>query len=125
MKVLVDTSVWVAHFQRANADLVQLLQAGQVLIHPMVIAELACGTPPDRARTLRNLSLLEQAHEASWAEVMFLLDREKLFGRGCGLVDMALLASALMTPGAVLWTFDKRLDALAKTLGVMHRPSMH
>ncbi|EQD40112.1 PilT domain-containing protein, partial [mine drainage metagenome] len=41
-------------------------------------------------------------------EVMEFIEREKLYGLGCGLVDMTLLASTLITPGAELWTLDKR-----------------
>jgi hypothetical protein len=39
----------------------------------------------------------------------------------CGLIDMVLLASTLMTPGAALWTLDKRLRAFAERLEVLHR----
>ena len=46
--VLVDTSVWVDHFRQANPTLAALLESDRVLVHPMVIGELACGTPPDR-----------------------------------------------------------------------------
>lgn len=49
------------------------------------------------------------------------IDREHLFGLGCGIVDMHLLASILITQGARLWTLDKRLDMLAERFGVAHR----
>ena len=35
-QVLVDTSVWVAHFRQRDDALVNLLQADKVLMHPMV-----------------------------------------------------------------------------------------
>ncbi len=41
--VLVDTSVWIEHLRRANAQLASLLEAGDVVCHPLVIGELACG----------------------------------------------------------------------------------
>ncbi|EXI67762.1 MAG: hypothetical protein AW08_01703 [Candidatus Accumulibacter adjunctus] len=56
---------------------------------------------------------------------MDFIEHERLFGLGCGLVDLLLLASTLMTPGAELWTLDKRLGALANRFGVMHRPTEH
>jgi hypothetical protein len=88
--VLIDTSVWVAHFRQCNAELVRLLALDGALMHPLVQAELACGTPPEpRARTL---------------------------------ADLGLLASTLLTPGAVLWTLDKRLAALAGRFGVSYAP---
>jgi len=123
--VLVDTSVWVAHFRQRNAALVTLLAADQALMHPMVLGEMACGTPPERARTLSDLSLLQATQQASLREVMAFVDREQLYGLGCGLVDMNLLASTLLTPGATLWTLDKRLAELAARFKVEHCPPLH
>jgi len=37
-------------------------------------------------------------------------------------VDIALLASTLLTPGASLWTLDKRLAGLAERFGVAYSP---
>ncbi|MCA1779720.1 MAG: hypothetical protein LC637_10135 [Xanthomonadaceae bacterium] len=48
MSVLVDTSVWVGHFKRRNDSLVDLMLRDEVLTHPTVLGELACGTPPAR-----------------------------------------------------------------------------
>ena len=122
--VLVDTSVWVDHFRRRNAAMVELLASESALTHPMVLAELACGTPPaPRLRTLRDLRLLRQTQQASLPEVMDLIEREELYGLGCGLIDLMLLASTLISPVAELWTLDKRL-ALADRFGVLHQPTM-
>ena len=123
--VLVDTSVWVNHFRQHNSALTQLLEADMVLMHPMVLGELACGTPPARAQTLADIERLQQTQQASLREVLDFIDREKLFGLGCGLVDMVLLASTLMTPGIALWTLDKRLCALAERFKVLHRSIQH
>jgi hypothetical protein len=56
---------------------------------------------------------------------MDLIEREALYGLGCGLIDLALLASTLITPGAVLWTGDTRLSALATRFGVAHHCELH
>src|SRR5882672_8215755 len=40
---LVDTSVWVDHLRAGNRTLVSLLHDAEVLTHPFVIGELACG----------------------------------------------------------------------------------
>lgn len=124
-RVLVDTSVWVDHFRQRNAPLVALLVQDSVLIHPLVLGELACGTPPSRTQTLADLQRLQSAQQATVREVMALVERERLFGLGCGLVDVSLLASALMTPGATLWTLDRRLAALAERFRVAHRVALH
>ena len=126
MNVLVDTSVWVAHFRQTNAALVTLIHQDLVLSHPMVLAEIACGTPPaPRQQTLGDMTLLGQASLATWAEVMAFIEREKLYGLGCGFVDIALLASACITPDAALWTLDKKLMDLAKRFDVLFMPSLH
>ncbi len=119
MNVLVDTSVWVAHFRHANLALVNLIERDCVLGHPMVLAEIACGTPPvPRDQILGDMALLGQARLASWSELMAFIEREKLYGVGCGFVDIALLASACITPDARLWTLDKKLLDLARRFGV-------
>ena len=115
MSVLIDTSVWVDHFRRANTRLVQLVTSDQALTHPVVLVELACGTPPaPRVQTLHDIGLLQHAKHATWTEV---IEARQFYGRGCGSSDLTLLASTLMTPGASLWTLDKRLALLAGAIG--------
>lgn len=121
--VLVDTSVWIRHFRRADALLTQLLLGDEVLCHPLVMVELACGTPPaPRDHTLGSLRQLRQTAIAAPEETLALIERKRLFDRGCGAVDVTLLASTLLTPGARLWTHDRHLQDLAERLGVAFRP---
>jgi predicted nucleic acid-binding protein len=117
--VLVDTSVWVSHFRSANPALRTLLDHDRALGHPLVVLELACGTPPaPRKRTLDDLKMLRQANVATTDEVLALIENERLYDAGWGAVDVALLASVLLTPDSRLWTADRNLDALATRLGV-------
>ncbi|RZT10281.1 hypothetical protein SAMN05216319_1262 [Duganella sp. CF402] len=119
--VLVDTSVWVAHFRRPSAELIDLLKRDLVLTHPLILGELTCGTPPaPRAQTLKDMSVLQKPRQAALREVMYFIEREQLYGFGCGIVDMALLSSTLITPGVKLWAFDKRLAHLASRFRVQH-----
>ncbi len=124
--VLVDTSLWVGHFRRANPVLQSLLATDQVLCHPLIVLELACGTPPaPRERTLGDLKMLRQAVVATTEETLALVEKERLYDSGCGAIDVALLASVLLTPDARLWTADRNLDALASRLGVASKPAGH
>ena len=123
--VLVDTSVWVAHFKQHNESLTRMLEMDMAMTHPMVLGEIACGTPPDRARTLLDLADLRPAQQASLREVMAFMERESIYGIGCGLIELMLLASVLITPDTELWTLDKRLAALAQRFGVLHEPTLH
>lgn len=119
MAVLVDSSVWVGHFRKPNTVLQSLLSGDQVLCHPLIVLELACGTPPaPRARTLGAFRRLQQSVIPTIDETLALIEGERLQDLGCGAVDISLLASTLLTRDALLWTVDKNLAALAAALGI-------
>jgi predicted nucleic acid-binding protein len=123
--VLVDSSVWVAHFRKSNGLLQSLLATDQVLCHPLIVLELACGTPPaPRDRTLSDLKKLQRSVIAATEEALELIQRERLQDSGCGAMDMSLLASVLLTPDALLWTVDRNLDALSTRFGVAFRGAL-
>lgn len=115
--ILVDTSVWAAHFRSGRRDLSTLLEQQQVLGHPFVIGELACGRLPHRAQALADLAQLPAAPVAVQDEVLELIDRHRLMGTGLGWVDAHLLASSFLAR-APLWTLDRTLGAHARRLGV-------
>ena len=115
--ILVDTSVWVEHLRRGLPRLATLLQEGEVLIHPCVIGELACGNLRNRQQVLELLQGLPAVTVASDAEVLQLIEREQLMGRGIGYVDTHLLASARLSHCS-LWTQDRRLGDVALEEGV-------
>ncbi len=121
MRVLVDTSVWVAHFRQRNDHLVALLESALVLCHPYVVAEVACGTPPSRNAIVSMLATLDTVPVANQSELLALIERQRLFGRGCGFVDVSLLASALLSFQALVWTYDRRLATLADEVGRCYR----
>ena len=118
--VLADTSVWIAHFRKPNPALQTMLSADQVLCHPMVLIEIACGTPPaPRERTLSDLRQLRSATVANTDETLALIEREQLQDSGCGAIDLLLLGSVLVTSDAGLWTLDKNLRALAARFDIL------
>jgi predicted nucleic acid-binding protein len=124
--VLVDTSVWVDHFRQTSPALTHLLVQNLVWTHSMVLGELACGGPPaPRSQTLADIACLQRTDEATTQEVLDFIESEQLHGLGCGWVDMVLLTSALITPGATLWTLDKRLAALADRFAVLQLAKAH
>ena len=124
--VLVDTSVWVSHFRKDNLSLRFLLINDQILCHPLILLELACGSPPaPRLKTLSQLEGLRQATLATTEEAMDFVEKNKFYELGCGAVDISLLASTLLSKNAVLWTFDKNLEALATQLDVAFKESLH
>jgi hypothetical protein len=116
--ILTDTSVWVDHIRGPNPELIELLESGEILTHPFVIGEVAMGNLPRRETFLDALHKLRGALVATDHEAMSLMERERLYGQGIGFVDLHLLASARLTPGASLWTRDRRLREIAQRLGV-------
>lgn len=114
--ILADTSLWIDHLRAGDPDLAAWLEAGQVLIHPFVIGELAVGNLHRRETLLGDLGRLPQAVAARHEEVLALIAREKLHGLGLGYVDAALLAAVRLTPDAVLRTRDRRLQGVADRL---------
>jgi predicted nucleic acid-binding protein len=114
--ILVDTSVWVDHFRRGDALLVEVLNANAVVMHPFVLGEIACGSLADRAITLELLLNLPMAVVAEAEEILGYIEGQNLHGKGIGYVDVHLLASVTLD-GIKLWTRDKRLRDVAERLG--------
>jgi len=62
--VLVDTSVWVDHLRRSMAGLDVPLSEGQVLCHPFVLGELACGNIKNQSDILSLLQTFPHVRTA-------------------------------------------------------------
>src|SRR5512137_2130447 len=117
--VLVDTSVWVAHFRRGDIGLERLLNEGHVLCHPFVVGELACGNLKNRAEILSLLRALPMALCAEHEEVMQFIENYRLMGTGLGYLDSHLLSSAILTR-VPLWTLDNKLNQVSLRLGLAY-----
>jgi len=115
--ILADTSIWIDHLRHGNSRLSQFLLDGEVLSHPFVIGELACGLLTKRARILSLLEALPKVTIAEHSEVLRLVDKERLHGRGLGWIDMHLLASAALTPSPI-WRLERALLRVATAMGV-------
>jgi len=120
--ILVDTSVWVEHLRRGTAALATALEGGEVLTHPFVVGELACGNLKNRGEVLGLLGELPSAPVVTHAEALAFIERRALVGRGIGYIDVHLLASALLAGTARLWTRDRRLAAVAENLKLAYAP---
>ena len=116
--ILVDTSVLIQHFRIGSERLKALLLDEQVLCHPFVVGELACGTLQKRAEILAMLKALPEARLLAQKEVLSFLEARRLYGRGIGWVDTHLLASTMLT-ACSLWTIDKPLRRAAAGLDVL------
>ena len=116
--ILVDTSVWIDHLRMSEHDLLEILRSGQVLMHPMVVGEVACGNLPKRAETLRRMRSLPRIKELSHDVVLSHIEAWNLNGRGIGFIDAHLISSVLEHGEALLWTRDRQLKRVAEDLRV-------
>lgn len=115
--ILVDTSVWIDHLRSGNETLASLLSSSQVLMHPFVVGEIACGNLLHNRQSI--LSLLAQLPRCTLAldpEVLAFIENSQLMGRGIGYVDAHLLAATKLTESARLWSLDRRLVTQARAL---------
>jgi predicted nucleic acid-binding protein len=122
--VIVDTSVWINHFNSSDLDLVVLLDNNRVLMHDFVLGEIACGSLKARIQKLELLNDLPKSAIAEISEVLFFIEKNKLMSKGIGFVDTHLLASASITKCKV-WTYDKRLQLAAEQLKLSYLPLRH
>lgn len=118
--VLVDTSIWVAHLRCGNRQLEQLLMDAEVICHPFIIGELACGNISNRDEILSLLKSLPLAPVLEFDEFLFFIAENLLMRIGIGFVDVHILASAKLS-GTLLWTTDKRLNSAAIDLSLNYR----
>jgi len=118
--ILVDTSVWIDHLRASDAELAALLNANQVLTHPFVLGELACGNLHNRGELLALLGDLPRAAVATHDELLFFIERHALMGRGIGYVDAHLLAALTLSDATQLWTRDNRLRVVATALALTY-----
>jgi len=118
--VLVDTSIWVAHLRQGLRRLEKLLMDAEVICHPFIIGELACGRLKNRNEIISLLQSLPIAPTIEFEEFLFLIDRNHLMGKGVGFVDVHLLASAQLA-GVPLWTADKKLKSAADQLKLVFK----
>ena len=88
------------------------------MVHPFIVGELALGHLKDRAAGIEALHALPAAPRPRHAEVLLMVENAPLFGRGIGLIDAYLLASAKLHENARLWTRDRKLNGIAASMSL-------
>ena len=117
--VLVDTSIWISHLRDNNPQLQSLLNKTNVLCHPLIIGELACGNLQNRDEVLSLLNSLPQSLSIEHEEILHFIESHDLMGKGLGYVDMCLLASGILT-NVPIWTLDKKLSLAASLFNLCY-----
>ena len=113
MKTLIDTSVWINHFNKKDLHLIALLESDDAVIHPFILGELMCGQIPNRNQVIHALKKIKQLDAVTPKEFEYFINEQKIYSSGLGFVDCHLLASAMIGHCA-LYTHDKTLDKFFK-----------
>ena len=116
--ILVDTSVWIDHLRKGIPTLAEALEREDVLTHPFIIGEMACGRIRARSEVLQVLSALPSGAVAKDVEMLPFIEDHRLMAKGIGYIDIHLLASVMLTEAAQFWTRDRRLAAVAAELRI-------
>jgi predicted nucleic acid-binding protein len=102
--VLVDTSVWIDHLRAGELRLAALLERTEVILHPMVLGELACRNLKDRPAVLGLWQSLPRLGAATHAAALGFLQQHQLFGvADSAFIDLHLLASTSQRADTTLW----------------------
>ena len=121
--ILADTSIWIDHLRGSDPEMARLLGAGEILMHPFIVAEIALGSLRNRRKVLEAMESLLEVRVAQLGEVRRMIEALALYSKGIGLTDTHLIASCLLTPGTQLWTRDAALMKVAASLGILFIPT--
>lgn len=125
--ILADTSIWI-EFLKKNAPIFTefkiLLEQQQIVAVEWIFGELLQGAKTTREqRTIRdyweNIPHLDYA--GIWIEAGLLSATDRLFDKGIGLIDAAIIVAAQKAP-ALIWTLDKKLLNALKTENIYKFP---
>ena len=117
--VIVDTSIWINHLRKGDKHLEKLLLDAEVVCHPFVIGELACGNLKNRNEIISLLQSLPHSPTVDHQEFLYFIDKHPLMGKGIGFVDVHLLASAQLAK-LPIWTADSKLRTVSNELELLY-----
>ena len=120
--VLVDSSIWIDHINGVSDGMHDLLMNTRVVMHPLVLGEIAMGSIRNRTQVLDDASDLPHVRQVPHQDVYHMIERFNLSGTGIGFVDAHLLAAVRASGDLRLWARDKRLMKQATRLEIAYEP---
>ena len=117
--IIIDTSVWI-EFLKQNSfyapKVIELLENREVLAVEFIFGELLQGARNKREKKIITdywKSLPKCSQDNIWIEAGHYSSEEKLFSKGIGLIDCAIIISA-RNHQAKIWSLDKKLNNILK-----------
>ena len=120
--ILVDTSIWIDHFAKADPVLALLISDNKIVQHPYVSGEILVGNPHRRDALSLFLRMMPRIEPVTEEEFHSFLDESELFGSGLGFVDIHLIAAATAIPDTVIWTRDRRMLEQIQRFNMSYQP---
>lgn len=116
--LIADTSIWIEFLKgkKEYLPLALLIEERVVFAVECIFGELLQGSRSERERKIilaywENLPKVEES--GIWLAAGRKSSEEKLFPKGIGLVDLAILVSA-QSRSLKIWTLDKKLLSILK-----------
>jgi predicted nucleic acid-binding protein len=115
--IIADTSIWI-EFLKANhpfySTLGKLLEERQVVSIECIFGELLQGAKSKREKSIiesfwENLPRIEE--EGIWIAAGNLSSDKKMYSKGVGLIDVAIVSTA-RSYDLKVWTLDKKLTKI-------------
>lgn len=115
--ILVDTNIWIAHFKRADPELIDLLQNDKIVTHDFILGELALGhlSKKNRLLILERMNFLRKIPTSPHNEVKTFIEKYQIIANSIGWIDVHLLHACFKSK-IDLFTRDKNLDRLARKI---------
>jgi predicted nucleic acid-binding protein len=122
--IILDTSIWIDYLRGKNIAIVksvtQYLEDEKVIVLSPVFGELLQGVKGTKEESI-ILTFWENCLKHDETELMLraglLSLRNKLLNKGIGLIDSAILYTALET-NSEIWSKDTNLNSAARSLGI-------
>lgn len=112
---ILDTSVWIEFLKRNPLFFIpvkNLLERQQVLGLEWIFGELLQGAADKREKDIilsyeENIPKFDSTN--IWIEAGIYFSDERLYAKGVGLIDCAIIIAAQRT-GSTIWSLDKKLN---------------
>jgi hypothetical protein len=124
--VLIDTSVWIEYFKNTlvqKEHMKKLIEERDVIMPDIIAGELLQGAKGQRERTIIEMyyeNLIHPDIASLFIKAGTYSIENRLTDKGVGLIDAAIIVTAIETKAAV-WTLDKKLVSCLEA-GLLYKP---
>jgi predicted nucleic acid-binding protein len=91
--ILADTSIWIDLLRGGKPEMQTLLQDGQIVMHPFIVAEVALGSLRNRHQTFALMESLWMVRVAHLDEIRKMIQAHSLYSRSLGLTALGVRAN--------------------------------